>query len=86
MEGVVGNVVITCRYQHSTPGESMICYNITRLEDTRGTITIEDKRASYMSIQSRKYQTQVVNSHIQRIGCQPGNNYFTRWPIPLVVC
>ena len=28
----------------------------------------------------------VVVSHIQRIGCQPGKNYFTRWPIPLVVC
>ena len=27
-----------------------------------------------------------VVSHIQRIGCQPGKNYFTRWPIPLVVC
>ena len=24
--------------------------------------------------------------HIQRIGCQPEKNYFTRWPIPLVVC
>ena len=24
-------------------------------------------------------------SHIQRIGCQPEKNYFTRWPIPLVV-
>ena len=28
----------------------------------------------------------VVVSHIQRIGCQPGKNYFTRWLIPLVVC
>ena len=28
----------------------------------------------------------VVVSHIQRIGCQPETNYFTRWPIPLVVC
>ena len=28
----------------------------------------------------------VVVSHIQRIGCQPEENYFTRWPIPLVVC
>ena len=28
----------------------------------------------------------VVVSHIQRIGCQPEKNYFTRWPIPLVVC
>ena len=27
-----------------------------------------------------------VVSHIQRIGCQPEKNYFTRWPIPLVVC
>ena len=27
-----------------------------------------------------------VVSHIQRIGCQPQKNYFTRWPIPLVVC
>ena len=27
----------------------------------------------------------VVVSHIQRIGCQPEKNYFTRWPIPLVV-
>ena len=26
-----------------------------------------------------------VVSHIQRIGCQPEKNYFTRWPIPLVV-
>ena len=26
----------------------------------------------------------VVVSHIQRIGCQPEKNYFTRWPIPLV--
>ena len=25
-------------------------------------------------------------SHIQRIGCQPEKNDFTRWPIPLVVC
>ena len=24
--------------------------------------------------------------NIQRIGCQPEKNYFTRWPIPLVVC
>ena len=23
----------------------------------------------------------VVVSHIQRIGCQPEKNYFTRWPI-----
>ena len=28
----------------------------------------------------------VVVSHIQRIGCQPEKKYFTRWPIPLVVC
>ena len=28
----------------------------------------------------------VVVSHIQRIGCQPPKNYFTRWPFPLVVC
>ena len=28
----------------------------------------------------------VVVSHIQRIGCQPEKHYFTRWPIPLVVC
>ena len=28
----------------------------------------------------------VVVSHIQRIACQPEKNYFTRWPIPLVVC
>ena len=28
----------------------------------------------------------VVVSHIQRIGCQPEKNYFTRWPIALVVC
>ena len=28
----------------------------------------------------------VVVSHIQRIGCQPEKNYFTQWPIPLVVC
>ena len=28
----------------------------------------------------------VVVSHIQRIGCQPEKNYFTRWLIPLVVC
>ena len=28
----------------------------------------------------------VVVSHIQRIGCLPEKNYFTRWPIPLVVC
>ena len=28
----------------------------------------------------------VVVSHIQRIGYQPEKNYFTRWPIPLVVC
>ena len=28
----------------------------------------------------------VVVSHIQRVGCQPEKNYFTRWPIPLVVC
>ena len=27
-----------------------------------------------------------VASHIQRIGCQPEKKYFTRWPIPLVVC
>ena len=26
-----------------------------------------------------------INSHIQRIGCQPEKNYFTRWAIPLVV-
>ena len=28
----------------------------------------------------------VVASYIQRIGCQPEIIYFTRWPIPLVVC
>ena len=28
----------------------------------------------------------VVVSHIQRIGCPPEKKYFTRWPIPLVVC
>ena len=28
----------------------------------------------------------VVVSHIQRIGCQPEKNFFTLWPIPLVVC
>ena len=28
----------------------------------------------------------VVVAHIQRIGCQLEKNYFTRWPIPLVVC
>ena len=28
----------------------------------------------------------VVVSHIQRIDYQPEKNYFTRWPIPLVVC
>ena len=32
------------------------------------------------------YDVVVVVSHIQRIGCQPEKNYFTRWPIPLVVC
>ena len=35
----------------------------------------------------KKYQNAVVVvSHIQRIGCQPEKNYFTRWPIPPVVC
>ena len=28
----------------------------------------------------------LVVSHIQRIFCQPEKNYFTWWPIPLVVC
>ena len=28
----------------------------------------------------------VVVSNIQRTGCQPEINYFTRWPIPLMVC
>ena len=28
----------------------------------------------------------VVASYIQCIGCQPEKNYFTRWPVPLVVC
>ena len=28
----------------------------------------------------------VAVSYIQRIGCQPEKNYFTRWPIPLVIC
>ena len=28
----------------------------------------------------------VVVFRIQRIGCQPEKNYFTRWPITLVVC
>ena len=32
------------------------------------------------------YIVVVVVSHIQRIGCQPEKNYFTRWPVPLVVC
>ena len=36
--------------------------------------------------QSECTYSTVVVSHIQRIGCQPEKNYFTRWPIPLVVC
>ena len=31
------------------------------------------------------YVVVVVDSHIQHVGCQPEKNYFTRWPIPLVV-
>ena len=31
-------------------------------------------------------ERKIVVSHIQRIGCQPEKNYFTRWPNPLVVC
>ena len=31
-------------------------------------------------------QGEIVVSHIQRIFCQPEKKYFTRWPIPLVVC
>ena len=36
----------------------------------------------------KKILNAVIVSHIQCIGCQPEKNYryFTRWPIPLVVC
>ena len=27
-----------------------------------------------------------VVSQIQRVGCHPEKNYFTQWPIPLVIC
>ena len=38
----------------------------------------------YVTIFKRKIRN--VVSHIQSIGCQLEKNYFTRWPIPLVVC
>ena len=52
------------------------------------------KRKESPSLQTRKLSHNkiyypyvvVVVSHIQRIGCQPEKNYFTWWPITLVVC
>ena len=46
----------------------------------------ESVRTGVRKIRSSVNEVVVVVSHIQRIGCQPEKNYFTRWPIPLVVC
>ena len=43
-------------------------------------------RARLTDMRAQPVVVVVVISHIQRIGCQPDKNYFTRWPIPLVVC
>ena len=54
-------------------------------ERTEGAATaVQAMRGDCFS--ARRVVVVVVVSHIQRIGCQPEKNYFTRWPIPLVVC
>ena len=45
----------------------------------------QNVRTSTSSVVVGQKETELVVSHIQRIGCQPRKNYFTRWPIPLVV-
>ena len=51
------------------------------------TTPISAKHPSWLSV--KLFTTSfggVVFSYIQGIGCQPEKNYFTRWPILLVVC
>ena len=52
-----------------------------------GTAVHLERHERYVkNIVVHQFVVAVVVSHIQRIGCQPEKNYFTRWPIPLVVC
>ena len=57
-------------------------------EDPLVELTEHDDSASNINVHSMYTYVVVVVvvSHIPRIGCQPEKNYFTRWPIPLVVC
>ena len=60
-----------------------------REEPYRGAVSINTKVKSEETeiTDARNHRHFVVAvSNIQRIGCQPEQNYFTRWPIPLVVC
>ena len=60
---------------------------VVRQEDLGFLCVIWSLSLSLQSVpRCEKVVSVVVVSHIQRIGCQPEKNYFTRWPIPLVVC
>ena len=52
------------------------------MEDVFAAVRMKDGNSSSVRVDV----VVVVVSHIQRIACQPEKNYFTRWPIPLVVC
>ena len=52
----------------------------------RGRIRENGGSISRPNVAANVWYVVVVVSYIQRIGCQPEKKYFTRWPIPLVVC
>ena len=61
-----------------------IMYDVIRLnpKESKRHCSGANVQLQYLSI----LQSSTVVAHIQRIGCQPEKNYFTRWPIPLAVC
>ena len=81
---------LACRHKEvwRSTGQIMVT---TRATQTK-IVPNRDKKLVTIQAMTLKYQDGssdllvVVVSHIQRIGCQPEKNYFTRWPIPLVVC
>ena len=84
----------TVRSRHTTSGQARV-YRVTLLRtdgvhcrESAGTgpVNLKVVPSGCCLGKSLVVAVVVVVSHIQRIGCQPEKNYFTRWPIPLVVC
>ena len=70
-----------------TQEEGHTGFLIHLLSAVRAFIFLARRIQPFLSLVDREVEfCVVVVSQIQRIGCQPEKNYFTRWPIPLVVC